>query len=73
VVVQLLVGGRAGGDDPQEVVRLAEQALSLDDLGDGRDGLVEVADHFRPGQGREHEHLECQVKGGGVDLDLIAA
>ena len=59
-------GQTADGDD------LLHQDRA-DDLGGGRNGLVEVADHVRPGPGREHQHLESEAEGRGVDLVMLAA
>lgn len=44
VVVHLLEGGQVAGDDPEQVVGVAEQPLGLLDVGDGGDGPFEGVD-----------------------------
>jgi hypothetical protein len=38
-VVELLESGQVGGDDAEEVVRVSEEPLGLEDMGDLRDCL----------------------------------
>jgi hypothetical protein len=42
LVLQALVGGQVGGDDPDQVVGVAEEALSVNDLRDGCEPRLEA-------------------------------
>lgn len=56
-------------------MRLPEQALRLQYVGDGGHGLFEGADDVGvlPAQGGEDDGLEVQADGGGIDDGAVAA
>jgi len=74
LVIELPVGGQVAGDDTQEVVRIAEQALSLEHvrnrgelLLEGGDGLTVLVAH-----GDEDQRLETQTEDAGVEPGVVA-
>jgi glutamate/tyrosine decarboxylase-like PLP-dependent enzyme len=75
VVVELLEGGQVAGDGAQEVVGVAEEALSLQDVGDVGDGLFEGRDGVAVSvaHGDEDEGFEGEAEGVGVEVCAVAA
>ena len=63
-------GPLVAGDDLQEVVRIAEEPLGLQDIGDRGDGLFEGFDGVTVGvaHGDEDEGFEGQAQGLSVEL-----